>query len=85
MDGVHYHADLKSKYKELAQKKEIRKQGRSPSSFYQQATSQPPSPRGKEEPEKELEENLFPNLDDPNSSKGLHQQCLKNSQNLYGI
>ncbi|MBW0573628.1 hypothetical protein O181_113343 [Austropuccinia psidii MF-1] len=36
--------------------KEGGKQGRSPSSFYQQASSQPTSPRREEEQDKELEE-----------------------------
>ncbi|MBW0566145.1 hypothetical protein O181_105860 [Austropuccinia psidii MF-1] len=40
--------------------KEGGKQGRSPSSFYQQASSQPTSPRGEEEQEKELEETNIP-------------------------
>ncbi|MBW0563118.1 hypothetical protein O181_102833 [Austropuccinia psidii MF-1] len=49
--------------------KERGKQGRSPSSFYQQASSQPTSPRRKEEQEKELEETRFPRLHDPENPK----------------
>ncbi|MBW0497207.1 hypothetical protein O181_036922 [Austropuccinia psidii MF-1] len=44
--------------------KEGGKQGRSPSSFYQQASSQPTSPRREEEQEKELEETVFLKLQD---------------------
>ncbi|MBW0593169.1 hypothetical protein O181_132884 [Austropuccinia psidii MF-1] len=44
--------------------KEGGKQGRSPSSFYMQDSSQPTSPRGEEEQEKELEETIFPKLQD---------------------
>ncbi|MBW0501543.1 hypothetical protein O181_041258 [Austropuccinia psidii MF-1] len=46
-------------------------QGRSPCSFYQQATSQPTSPRGKEEKEKELEETIFPKLQDSKNPKNM--------------
>ncbi|MBW0544955.1 hypothetical protein O181_084670 [Austropuccinia psidii MF-1] len=44
--------------------KEGGKQGRTPSSFYQQASSQPTSPRREEEQEKELEEAIFLNIQD---------------------
>ncbi|MBW0465034.1 hypothetical protein O181_004749 [Austropuccinia psidii MF-1] len=44
----------------VAQQKERGKSGRSPSSFYQQATRQPNSPGGKDEQEKELLETMFP-------------------------
>ncbi|MBW0556961.1 hypothetical protein O181_096676 [Austropuccinia psidii MF-1] len=40
------------KYQEVSLQKEGGKQGRSPSSFYQQSSSQPTSPRGEEEQEK---------------------------------
>ncbi|MBW0523731.1 hypothetical protein O181_063446 [Austropuccinia psidii MF-1] len=40
---------------QTSDQKEGGKQGRSPSSFYQQASSQPTSPRMEEEQEKELE------------------------------
>ncbi|MBW0554943.1 hypothetical protein O181_094658 [Austropuccinia psidii MF-1] len=49
--------------------KEGGKQGRSPISFYQQASSQPTSPRKEEEQEKELEETIFPKLQDPKNQK----------------
>ncbi|MBW0593104.1 hypothetical protein O181_132819 [Austropuccinia psidii MF-1] len=42
--------------------KEGGKQGRSQSSFYQQASGQPTSPRREEEQDKELEETIFPKL-----------------------
>ncbi|MBW0593482.1 hypothetical protein O181_133197 [Austropuccinia psidii MF-1] len=49
--------------------KEGGKQGRSPSSFYQQASSQPTSPRREEEQEKEFEETIFPKLQDSKNTK----------------
>ncbi|MBW0500165.1 hypothetical protein O181_039880 [Austropuccinia psidii MF-1] len=45
--------------------KEGGNQGRSPSSFYQQASSQPTSPRREKEQEKELEETIFPKFQNP--------------------
>ncbi|MBW0497721.1 hypothetical protein O181_037436 [Austropuccinia psidii MF-1] len=61
------------------------KQGRSPSSFYQQAASQPTSPRREKEKEKELEETIFPNLQDAKNPKTCHGKCLQHGQNLDGI
>ncbi|MBW0466604.1 hypothetical protein O181_006319 [Austropuccinia psidii MF-1] len=61
------------------------KQGRSPSSFYQQASIQPTSPRREEEKEKELEETLFPKLQDPKNPKRCHGKCLQHCQNLDEI
>ncbi|MBW0583719.1 hypothetical protein O181_123434 [Austropuccinia psidii MF-1] len=72
-------------YKGIPCQKEIGKQGRSPSSFYQQASIQPTSPRREEEQEKELEENIFPKLEDPKNLKRFHGQCLQHGQNLDGI
>ncbi|MBW0549759.1 hypothetical protein O181_089474 [Austropuccinia psidii MF-1] len=60
------------------------KQGRSPSSFYQQASSQPTSPRREEEQEKELEETIFPKLQDSKNPKRCHEQCLQHGQN-FGV
>ncbi|MBW0487451.1 hypothetical protein O181_027166 [Austropuccinia psidii MF-1] len=71
--------------KEISFKKEGGKEGRSPSSFYQKAPSQPNSPRSKEEQEKELEEALFPKLQDPKNSKTCHGQCFQHGRNLDGI
>ncbi|MBW0594194.1 hypothetical protein O181_133909 [Austropuccinia psidii MF-1] len=65
--------------------KERGKQGRSPCSFYQQDSSQPPSPRREEEKEKELEETIFPKLQDHKNPKRCHGQCLQHCQNLDGI
>ncbi|MBW0571824.1 hypothetical protein O181_111539 [Austropuccinia psidii MF-1] len=65
--------------------KERGKQGISPSRFYQQASSQPTSPRREEEQEKELEETIFLKLQDPKNPKICHGQCLQNGQNLDGI
>ncbi|MBW0561623.1 hypothetical protein O181_101338 [Austropuccinia psidii MF-1] len=65
--------------------KEGGKQGRSPSSFYQQASSQPTYPRREEEQEKELEENIFLKLQDSKNPKRCHGQCLQHGQNLDGI
>ncbi|MBW0465915.1 hypothetical protein O181_005630 [Austropuccinia psidii MF-1] len=50
--------------KGIAPQKERGKQGRLPSSFYQQATSQPTSPRRAKEKEKEPEETIFAPLQD---------------------
>ncbi|MBW0561448.1 hypothetical protein O181_101163 [Austropuccinia psidii MF-1] len=60
-------------------------QGRSPSSFYQKAPSQPTSPRREEEQEKELGKTIFPKLQDSKNPKRCHGQCLQNGQNLDGI
>ncbi|MBW0559899.1 hypothetical protein O181_099614 [Austropuccinia psidii MF-1] len=65
--------------------KEGGNQGRSPSSFYQQAPSQPTSPRREEEQEKELEKTIFPKLQDSKDPKRCHGQCLQHGQNLDGI
>ncbi|MBW0552751.1 hypothetical protein O181_092466 [Austropuccinia psidii MF-1] len=73
------------KAKGFAQLKEGGTQGRSPSSFYQQATRKPTSPRREEEQEKELEEAIFPKLHNPKNQKRFHGQCLQHSQNLDGI
>ncbi|MBW0504509.1 hypothetical protein O181_044224 [Austropuccinia psidii MF-1] len=73
------------RYKVVPLQKEGGKQGRSPSRFYQQASSQPTSPRREEEQEKELEETIFPNLMDFKNKKRFHGQCLQHGQNLVGI
>ncbi|MBW0590710.1 hypothetical protein O181_130425 [Austropuccinia psidii MF-1] len=65
--------------------KEGGKQGRSPSSCYQKASSQPTSPRREEEQLKELEETIFPKLHDSKNPKICHGQCLQNGQNRDGI
>ncbi|MBW0503009.1 hypothetical protein O181_042724 [Austropuccinia psidii MF-1] len=71
--------------KRLSHQKEGGKQGRSPSSFYQQATSKPTSPRREEEQEKELEETIFLTLQYSKNPKGFHGQCLQYGQNLDRI
>ncbi|MBW0502457.1 hypothetical protein O181_042172 [Austropuccinia psidii MF-1] len=73
------------KYKGLSQQKEGGKQERSPSSFYQQATSQPTSPKREEEQEKELEENIFPKLQDSKNPKVFHGQFSQHGKDLHGI
>ncbi|MBW0467210.1 hypothetical protein O181_006925 [Austropuccinia psidii MF-1] len=65
--------------------KEEGKQGRSPSSFYQQASSQQTFPRREEEQEKELEKTIFPKLKHPKNPKRCHGQCVQHGQNLYVI
>ncbi|MBW0586519.1 hypothetical protein O181_126234 [Austropuccinia psidii MF-1] len=65
--------------------KEGGNQGRSPSSFYQQAPSQPTSPRRAEEQEKEQEKTIFPKLQDSKNPKRCHGKCLQHGQNLDGI
>ncbi|MBW0591612.1 hypothetical protein O181_131327 [Austropuccinia psidii MF-1] len=73
------------KDKRVQFQKEGGKQGRTPSSFYQQASSQATSPRREEEKEKGLEETIFPKLQDPKNSKRFHGKCFQHSQNLDGI
>ncbi|MBW0587977.1 hypothetical protein O181_127692 [Austropuccinia psidii MF-1] len=60
-------------------------QGRSPSSFYQKAPSQPTSPRREKEQEQELEKTIFPKLQDPQNPKRCNGQCLQHGQNFDGI
>ncbi|MBW0497087.1 hypothetical protein O181_036802 [Austropuccinia psidii MF-1] len=69
------------KDKQMTPKKEGGKQGRSPSSVYQKATSQPASPRREEEKEKALEENILPKLQNSKNPKRCHGKCLQNGQN----
>ncbi|MBW0545443.1 hypothetical protein O181_085158 [Austropuccinia psidii MF-1] len=76
---------LNQEDKRIPCQKERSKQGRSPSSFYQKASSQPNSPRREQEQEKELEEAIFPKLQDPKNPKICHGQCLQHGQNLDGI
>ncbi|MBW0593311.1 hypothetical protein O181_133026 [Austropuccinia psidii MF-1] len=73
------------KDKGLEQQKEGGKQGKSPSRFYQKGSSQQTFPRREEEQEKELEENIFPKLQDDKKPKRCHGQCLQHGQSLYGI
>ncbi|MBW0472913.1 hypothetical protein O181_012628 [Austropuccinia psidii MF-1] len=61
------------------------KKGRSPSSFYEKASSQPTSPRREEEQEKGLKETIFPRLHHSKNPKIFHGQCLQHLQNLDGI
>ncbi|MBW0584079.1 hypothetical protein O181_123794 [Austropuccinia psidii MF-1] len=62
--------------------KEGGRQGRSPSSFFQQASSKPTSPRREEEQENKLEETIFPKLQDPKNPKICHGQCIQHGHNL---
>ncbi|MBW0491563.1 hypothetical protein O181_031278 [Austropuccinia psidii MF-1] len=73
------------KHKRLAQQEKGDNQGRRPSSFYQKASIQPTSQKKKEEQEKELEETIFPSLQDSKNTKGFHGQCQKYVQNIDGI
>ncbi|MBW0593812.1 hypothetical protein O181_133527 [Austropuccinia psidii MF-1] len=70
---------------QASNQKEGGNQVRSPSSFYQQAPSQPTSPRREEEQEKELEKTILPKLQDSKNPKRCHGQCLQHGQNLDGI
>ncbi|MBW0557419.1 hypothetical protein O181_097134 [Austropuccinia psidii MF-1] len=65
--------------------KEGGKQGRSPSSFFQKASSQPTSTRREEEQEKELEETIFPRLQDAKNPKRCDGQGLQHGHNFDGI
>ncbi|MBW0576927.1 hypothetical protein O181_116642 [Austropuccinia psidii MF-1] len=60
-------------------------QGRSLSSFYQQAPSQPTSPIREEEQAKELEKTILPKLQDSKNPKRCHGHSLQHGQNLDGI
>ncbi|MBW0586192.1 hypothetical protein O181_125907 [Austropuccinia psidii MF-1] len=60
-------------------------QGRSPSTFYQRAPSQPTFPRREEEQENKMEKAIFPKLQDSKNTKRSHGQCLQHGQNLDGI
>ncbi|MBW0501328.1 hypothetical protein O181_041043 [Austropuccinia psidii MF-1] len=60
------------KYQGVVCQKEEGNQGRSPSSFYQQAPSQPTSPRREEAQEKGLEKTKFPKLQDFKNTKRCH-------------
>ncbi|MBW0578431.1 hypothetical protein O181_118146 [Austropuccinia psidii MF-1] len=62
--------------------KEGGKQGRSPGSFYQKASSQSTSPRRGEKQEKELEETIFSKLQDLKNPTRCHGQCLQHGLNL---
>ncbi|MBW0518215.1 hypothetical protein O181_057930 [Austropuccinia psidii MF-1] len=73
------------KDKGMSCQKEGGKKSRSPSSFYQKAKSQQNSPRGEEEHEKELEETIFPKLQDFKNPKRYHGKYLQHGQNLDGI
>ncbi|MBW0523650.1 hypothetical protein O181_063365 [Austropuccinia psidii MF-1] len=73
------------KYQGVPCQKEGGNQGKSPSSFYQQAPSQPTSPIREEEQEKELEETIFPKLQDSKNPKRCHGKCLQHRQNFDGI
>ncbi|MBW0476893.1 hypothetical protein O181_016608 [Austropuccinia psidii MF-1] len=72
-------------YKGIPCQKERGKQARSPSSFYQKASTEPASPRREEEQEKDLEEAIFPKLHNPKDPKRCHGQYLQHSQNLDEI
>ncbi|MBW0530113.1 hypothetical protein O181_069828 [Austropuccinia psidii MF-1] len=85
MDEIHYHPNLKSKRSRNTMQKEGGNLGRSPSSFYQKAASQPASPRREEEKEKEQKKTIFPQLQDSKNPKICHGQCLQHGQNLDGI
>ncbi|MBW0505238.1 hypothetical protein O181_044953 [Austropuccinia psidii MF-1] len=65
--------------------KERGKQGRSPSSFHQQASSQPTYPRREEEQENKFEETIFPKLRDPKNPRRCHGKFLQHGHNLNGI
>ncbi|MBW0572028.1 hypothetical protein O181_111743 [Austropuccinia psidii MF-1] len=65
--------------------KEGGNQGKSPSSFKQQAPSQPTLPRREEEKGNELEKTTFPKLQDFKTKKRCHGKCLQHGQNLDGI
>ncbi|MBW0568322.1 hypothetical protein O181_108037 [Austropuccinia psidii MF-1] len=73
------------KNKGVPSQKEGGKQVRSPSSSYQKTSSQPTSPRRKEEQEKELEKTIFPKLQDSKNPTRCHGKHLQHGENLDGI
>ncbi|MBW0463100.1 hypothetical protein O181_002815 [Austropuccinia psidii MF-1] len=73
------------KNKGLAQQKEGGKKGRSPSSFYQKATSWPTSARREEEKDQEWEETILHKLQDSKNPRICHEKCLEHGQNLDRI
>ncbi|MBW0461145.1 hypothetical protein O181_000860 [Austropuccinia psidii MF-1] len=73
---AHYQKD-----KRVPHQKEGGKKGRSRIGFYQKATSQPTSPRSEEE----VEETLFPQLQDSKDLKRCHRHWFQHGQNLDGI
>ncbi|MBW0502235.1 hypothetical protein O181_041950 [Austropuccinia psidii MF-1] len=73
------------KIKDLPNKKEEGQQGKSPSSFYWQATSRPTSSIREEEQEKELEETILPKLQYTKNPNRCHGKCLQHGQKPYGI
>ncbi|MBW0518664.1 hypothetical protein O181_058379 [Austropuccinia psidii MF-1] len=73
------------KDKGMAQQKEGGKQRRSPSGFYQKASSQPTSPGRKKKQEKELEETILPQLQDTQNPKRCHGKFFKHGQKFDGI
>ncbi|MBW0589432.1 hypothetical protein O181_129147 [Austropuccinia psidii MF-1] len=85
MNGIHCHPSLKSKRSRSTTPKKGGKQGRSPSNFHQQTSSQPTSPRREEEQEKELEETIFPKLQDSENPKRCHGQFRQQGQSFDGI
>ncbi|MBW0593576.1 hypothetical protein O181_133291 [Austropuccinia psidii MF-1] len=70
------------KYQGVPCLKEGGNQGRSPSSFYQQAPSQPTSPRREEEQEKELYKTIFPKLQDSKNQKDAMENVFNMTRNL---
>ncbi|MBW0583062.1 hypothetical protein O181_122777 [Austropuccinia psidii MF-1] len=61
--------------------KEEGQKGRSPCSFCQKSSSQPTSPRREEE----MEETIFPKLQDSKNPKRCHGKCFQHGQSLDGI
>ncbi|MBW0485770.1 hypothetical protein O181_025485 [Austropuccinia psidii MF-1] len=65
--------------------KEGGSRGRSPSSFYQQAPSQPTSLKREEEQEKNWRKPYSLSYRIPKNPKRCHGQCLQHGQNLDGV
>ncbi|MBW0488364.1 hypothetical protein O181_028079 [Austropuccinia psidii MF-1] len=70
------------KYQGIPCQKERSKQGNSPSSFYQQASSQPNSPGREEDKEKEFQETIFPKLKDPKNPKDAMDNVFNMARTL---
>ncbi|MBW0579052.1 hypothetical protein O181_118767 [Austropuccinia psidii MF-1] len=75
----------KQKYQGVPFQKVGGNQGRSPSSFYQQAPRQPTSPINENKQEKAVEKTILHKLQVSKNSKRSHGQCLQHGHNLDGI
>ncbi|MBW0591229.1 hypothetical protein O181_130944 [Austropuccinia psidii MF-1] len=86
MVGIHYHPNLKSKnIKDWNNKKRgARKEGAPAASTSKLPDSQPPQ-EGEKNKKKEVEETIFPKLQDSKNPKRCHGKFLQNGHDFDGI